>query len=143
MQAARDAGAANSAQMERVARAVASMLSELNISGITEFLDDNIILELPFAPPPMPTRVEGRDAVMQALAALAQVFSAYHFTPQQLYPSPETSTLVMEADVDGKMAAGPAYQNRYVVVFAFNGGRIAGWREYFNPMKFNTGSAVS
>lgn len=90
--------------------------------------------EFPFAPPPMPTAVSGRDAVMAMFRDGRANFRRMTLTPSRFYWCPDDSTLVMEAQSDAVLAGGASYRNSYVFLIGIRDERVILWREYFNSL---------
>ena len=96
---------------------------------------DDLRMELPFARPPFPTTRCGGDAIAVSLKASKGFFRDFRLTPTAFYPSPETNSIVVEANSNGELSTGAQYSNQYVFIFTFVDGRIALWREYFDPLR--------
>lgn len=98
-------------------------------------LADDILMELPFAIPPFPTAKSGGDAIASGIEGGSRLFSSFRLTPLTFYPSPETNSIIVEAESEGKLTKGGTYSNQYVFIFKFANDKIALWREYFNPLR--------
>lgn len=116
---------------------VARLLEGFNngdMVAIEGCLHEAACAELPFAPPPMPAEVRGRDAVMAMFGQGRANFKRMTLAPSQFYWSPEESTMIVEAASDAELANGVPYRNRYVFVIRIGDERVILWREYFNSL---------
>jgi ketosteroid isomerase-like protein len=121
--------------MTRIVERIFDRLAAFDFEGMRECLAPDIVLEWPYRGPGVPDAINGRDNVLVALGVTQQLFSSFAFSPTAFYPSPERQILVVEATSAGELRTGGSYSNRYVLVFAFNEGRIALWREYLDPRR--------
>ena len=103
--------------------------------AVRPLLTDDILMELPFALPPFPSAKSGGDAVASGIQNGSRIFTRFRLVPLIFYPSPETSTIVVEAESEGDLVKGGTYSNRYVFIFKFEKRKIAHWKEYFNPLR--------
>jgi ketosteroid isomerase-like protein len=92
---------------------------------------EDMVLELPFADPPM--QIEGRANV---LAFLSKAFETYkmQLTITEVHDCLDADKLIVEFRSNGQMATtSKPYANRYIAVFRFRDGKICAQREFFNP----------
>jgi len=109
-------------------------LSARDMAGLKAFLAADAALEWPFAGPKGVT-LQGVEAVMRGFGPLAML-ETFVLTPTDIYELPEADTVVIEAHSRGTLADGrPDYVNKYVFVLTIVDGRLARWREYFNPIE--------
>ncbi|NKC34325.1 nuclear transport factor 2 family protein [Falsiroseomonas selenitidurans] len=96
-----------------------------------------VVVEQPYQLPGQPDRFEGRAAVEAFFARLFEQFSAARFvgTPR-ISPFADGRGVVVETSGDFVLAgSGRPYRNRYVFVLELDAaGRVAAFREYFNPL---------
>ena len=107
-------------------------LGRLDFDAAGAMLDEEAVLELPFAGDGLTVR--GRDTIVQFFRrTMAGSVGAIEYRLVRAYPSPAAGALVLEIATQGRTAAGRDYENRLVGVFEFRGGKIVLFREYFNP----------
>jgi len=118
-----------------LAKRLLANLRESGVDGVAELLDENVRMELPFAPQGTPSAVVGKTAVMEALAFIPRYFSRFRISAHECYECKARSTVILECTSLGiyKSPNAPEYQNRYVVLLTFADGRVTRWREFFNP----------
>lgn len=114
---------------------ILATLSRLEYEPLGDLLTEDAVLEFPFAPDHMPRRVEGRTAVIEAMSILPQLFSSFRMSASAMFASPDSDSLVVEAESSGTLRKGGFYANRYVTLFRFRGERVALWREYYDPLR--------
>jgi ketosteroid isomerase-like protein len=98
-------------------------------------LADDVLMELPFAIPPFPAAKSGGDAIASGIKNGSRIFRSFRLTPQAFYPSPESNSIVVEAESEGQLTKGGTYSNEYVFIFKFANNKIILWKEYFNPLR--------
>lgn len=103
-----------------------------NFDSVGSFLDDDAVLELPFAGKGL--TVKGRKEVLHFFQkTMARSVAAIEYKLEHAYRSHEAGAVVLEISTQGRTAAGLEYTNRLVAVFEFQHGKIVLFREYFNP----------
>jgi uncharacterized protein len=103
--------------------------------AVRPLLADDILMQLPFSIPPFPSEKSGGDAIALGIKSGSRIFTSFRLTPLTFYPSPETDSIVVEAQSEGQLTQGGTYSNQYVFVFKFANGKIVLWKEYFNPLR--------
>jgi ketosteroid isomerase-like protein len=119
---------------ERI-RELLACAGEMDVEGLARFLAPDIVMELPYAPPPFPRRHDGLSAVLAFQRAAASLFSSFRFEIDRVLPVDGGRSVVAEYRSDGVVAAsGRAYRNHYLTVFDLDaGGRVRRWREFYDP----------
>ncbi|WRH64479.1 MAG: nuclear transport factor 2 family protein [Fuscovulum sp.] len=94
---------------------------------------DDVIFEFPYAPDGLPKRLDGTAALAAHLETLGPLLS---FGPMELgnvYAA--GSTVILEFSCSGEgVATGAPYNQLYVSVVTLREGRIAHYRDYWNPL---------
>jgi ketosteroid isomerase-like protein len=116
----------------QAAMAFLSALGRLDFDGAGALLDDDTVLDLPFAG--AGHVVTGRAQVLTFFrdtmtGKIAQI--AYHL--DHAYPSREPGATVLEVSTKVEGPQGGTVSNRFVAIFRFRRGKIVLFREYFNP----------
>jgi ketosteroid isomerase-like protein len=107
-------------------------LGRLDFDGASAFLDEDAVLDLPYAGPGHVVR--GRSQIVGFFQG-TMTGKVGHITYQldHAYPSREPGVTVLEVSTKVEAAQGGAASNRLVAIFRFQGGKIVLFREYFNP----------
>ena len=108
-------------------------ISRLDINGLRTCLDDDIVMELPYAPGTQTLRFDGLENVVQAMRSAPDLFHRFQFSVHERYWCPERNAAILEATSMGIMKSRRIYQNRYIFVFRFRDDRIMHWLEFFDP----------
>lgn len=93
----------------------------------------DVIFEFPYAPDGMPKRLEGTAALAAHLDRLGPLLT---FGPMELgkvYALGETVIFEFSCSGEG-VATGAPYDQRYISVVTLREGRIAHYRDYWNPL---------
>jgi ketosteroid isomerase-like protein len=94
---------------------------------------DDVIFEFPYAPDGLPKRLEGKAALAAHLERLGPLIN---FGPMELgnvYSDGETVIFEFSCTGEG-VATGAPYNQVYVSVVTLREGRIARYRDYWNPL---------
>ena len=93
---------------------------------------EDFIAELPYSDPPQ--RLEGFRAYREAVEPSLAIFR-FRLELQALHPGLDPDLIVAEYTSEGiAVPTGKPYRNVYIGVFRFREGRLAGLREFFNPV---------
>jgi ketosteroid isomerase-like protein len=119
---------------ERI-RELLALAGAMDVERLARYLAPDIVMELPYAPPPLPRRYDGLSAVLGFQRSSAALFSRFATEVERVYVVENAPVVVAEYRGEGVVAAsGAAYRNRYVTVFELDpGGRIRRWREFYDP----------
>jgi uncharacterized protein len=105
-----------------------------DIGVVDDFFAEDAVLEMPFAPPPLPRRIVGRDAIRALLApryearrAAGQRLAEYHDVKIHETRDPE----VIVAEIE--MTHTPP--RSFVLVYRIVEGRIRLQRDYFDSLE--------
>jgi ketosteroid isomerase-like protein len=119
---------------ERI-RELLALAGAMDVEALARFLAPDIVMELPYAPPPLPRRYDGLSAVLGFQRSSATLFSTFTIEVERVHVVENAPVVVAEYRSEGVVAAsGGSYRNRYVTVFELDpGGRIRRWREFYDP----------
>lgn len=113
-----------------------SALGRLDFEGAGLLLDEDAVLDLPYAGDGM--TLHGRAAILDFFRkTMGSSVAGIEYRLGRAYPSPEAGAVVIEITTRGRTAAGREYTNLLVGIFEIRDGRIALFREYFNPARLN------
>jgi uncharacterized protein len=107
-------------------------ISRGDLEGQLESCTDDMVLELPYADPPV--RLEGKPAIRLHVGPALEVFSfRLHIT--HVYECVDPDVLLLEYTSEGKVTTtGKPYMNSYIGVIRFRDGLLCSHREYYNPL---------
>jgi uncharacterized protein len=95
------------------------------------------VLELPFAPPGVPRRIEGRAAIrgLYSAAAGRRDRPAFEFGRVVVHETVDPETIITEFEVHARHPqSGEPYQFANLQVITVRGGEIVSLRDYWNPL---------
>lgn len=102
-----------------------------------EYLADDVIIELPFAPPGRPTRYEGKQSFFDFAdperAALPVRFDDCRTTA--VHDTADPDTIVVEYELTGTATrTDQQHTAAFIGVLTVHDGKVTHWREYQNTM---------
>lgn len=101
--------------------------------GMLDLFAEDVVFEFPYAPDGLPKRLEGRAALAAHLARIGPLLSFGTMELDNVHAAGET--VVIEFSCTGQGAAtGVPYNQTYVSVVTLRDGRIAHYRDYWNPL---------
>jgi ketosteroid isomerase-like protein len=115
-----------------VVRELIARVGQLDVEAALELVADDFVLELPFRGDGGPRRLEG-DAARRFVRAMPKLFATLPFRDVVVHGALPTGPVVAEYASDGTTHSGRPYRNAYIALFWVSDGRIATWREYFDP----------
>ena len=119
---------------QQVVRDFLRLLAEKNMDAWAELWTADAVQEMPFSPPEFPTKVEGRAALINHYSGLPDAYGAMSFPDLVIHPMLDPDWVLAEyrGELD-VLATGRPYNNHYCGLFHFQDGKIAIFREYYNP----------
>jgi ketosteroid isomerase-like protein len=115
-----------------VVRQAIEAMGALQVDLVRELVHDDLVLELPFRPAPLPTRLDGDDA-HAFMRLLTRVLTRLEFHSIAVHGSTTPGLVFAEYRSNGLTTTGAPYCNTYAAVFEVRDGRISRWREFFDP----------
>ena len=117
-------------------RALQAML-DVRMDVYTDLFAADAVFELPFAPPGVPRRIEGREAIRTFIEAGADRLRTappqWQFRAIVVHETTDPEVIVTEFDVHG-VTAGAPYQFKNLQVITAREGQIVSLRDYWNPL---------
>ncbi|WP_216204666.1 nuclear transport factor 2 family protein [Amycolatopsis aidingensis] len=113
------------------------LLRNKELDRLADLYAEDGVHELPYAPPGVPRRIEGRERVREYFGSLSRVPLHFHeFRPVAVHDTADPEVIVAEYDADGVVTtSGHEFTVRYLWVLRATGGRILCWRDYWNPQE--------
>jgi uncharacterized protein len=116
-----------------VVRRLIELVGRFEIEDALQLVVDDLVLEFPFRGDGGPRRLEGH-AAKQMIRAMPKLFTQLPFHDVVVHGQLPSGQVVAEYRSDGVTRHGRPYPNAYVGFFSLRDGRVATWREYFDPM---------
>lgn len=101
--------------------------------SLLSLFTDDVIFEFPYAPEGLPNRLEGSTALAAHLERLGPLLTFGLMELGNVYADGET--VIFEFSCNGSgVDTGAPYNQAYISVVTMRNGRIARYRDYWNPM---------
>jgi uncharacterized protein len=123
-----------------IVRRLIERVGALDIDGVMALLADDFVLELPFRVDGGPRRLVGEEA-KSFIKLMPKLFSQLPFVDVTIHGPVPSGQIVAEYRSEGVTRNGRPYENAYVGFFEVEDGRVAAWREYFDPTVIATAFA--
>lgn len=122
---------------EIFSRLMAAVL-DYDMDAQADLYAEDGILEWPFAPPGMPRRVEGREAIRELLVPLGERARQSgrrlrDYDHVMIHETTDPEVIIVEFDVTGESDNGGPYRLSYIQVLRVREGKIVSFRDYWNP----------
>jgi ketosteroid isomerase-like protein len=118
---------------DRVLRA----LQDVQIDVYVDLFAADATFELPFAPPGVPRRIDGREAISMFIRSGAERLRAappqWRFRSVVVHETVDPEVIVTEFEVHG-VSAGTPHQFSNLQVMTVREGEIVSLRDYWNPL---------
>jgi len=103
-----------------------------------DWYDEEGVHELPFAPAPVPKRMEGRETIRGFMTAAAGKGTVQNekLSDVQVWDTTDPEVVISEYTVHGRFeATGEPFEMRNVLILRVRNGKILLTRSYFDPVK--------
>ena len=118
-----------------VVRGYLDAVGSLDLEALARSFHDDVVMDLPYAPPGFPQQVSGKPAVCEFFAGMPGFVAPLSFYDYQLVLVPETEEVIAEyRSASEVLATGNPYRNRYISRFTVRDGVIERFAEYFDPL---------
>jgi len=126
---------ANRRSHEEIGINVLSALSRLDSEALREWLDDDVVLELPFAPIELgPRTIRGLDNVVKTMSRARTVYESLLFTVLEKYPVPASNTMIFRAKKRRSFQKRLNLRKRDMQVSSFRDEKVIHWIEFFDAI---------
>ena len=121
---------------EEVVRAYLDAVGALDLEALADTFADDVVMDLPYAPPGFPRRVEGKADVTAFFAGLPAMITPLRFHDYRfdVLADDPGSVLAQYASDARILTTDRPYRNSYISRFRVRGGAIAWFAEYFDPV---------
>lgn len=121
-------------------------VSDLLVAGLNGLLDGDVepwldmftddgAMAFPYAPEGMPKRIEGKAALANHLARFPHQFDFSRFSDPICHYSTDPEVMIAEFSCQATvMGTGRSYNQRYISVITIRDGKIANYKDYWNPL---------
>jgi len=100
-----------------------------------DLLADDVVFEYVISVPGYPTRVEGRQNIIDLYSNYNDYMTVHTADNLRAYRVPEASVVVLEYEVHGEsVQTGRPYNNRFASIITVEGNKVTHWRDYLDPI---------
>ena len=100
-----------------------------------DLLADDVVFEYVISVPGYPTRVEGRQNIIDLYSNYNDYMTVHTADNLRAYRDPEASVVVLEYEVHGEsVQTGRPYNNRFASIITVEGNKVTHWRDYLDPI---------
>ena len=125
---------------EQTVRNFLDLLSKKDMENWIELWTEDAVQDMPFSPPEFPSRLEGKEAIARHYSSLPSAVGKMDFLKLKLYPMQDLNWILAEYRGEIEvLATGRLYNNSYCGLFHLRDGKIALFREYYNPLTLREG----
>ncbi|HTK07303.1 MAG TPA: nuclear transport factor 2 family protein [Ktedonobacteraceae bacterium] len=111
------------------------LLSEKDIDSWMSLLEDNFVIEFPFAPQGRPGRIEGKADLYPYIQGILNDIEFLSIPQQQIHLTLNPDIIVAEITCQARIiATGSTYNMRYVWIMRTKDGKLIHQRDYWNPL---------
>lgn len=101
--------------------------------SLSEFFTDDVVFEFPYAPDGLPRRLDGRAALEAHLARLGPLLGFGLMRLGSVHADGDIVIFEFSCRGTGTRTGAPYHQD-YISVVTLRDGRIAAYRDYWNPL---------
>jgi uncharacterized protein len=119
-----------------VVRRYLDAVGALDLDALAETFAADVVMDLPYAPPGFPRRVEGKDDVTAFFAGLPAMITPLRFHDYRLDAlADDPDSIVAQYASDARiLTTDKPYRNSYIARFQVRGGAITWFAEHFDPI---------
>ncbi len=117
-----------------LARRWLTALAQADFEAWPLLVAEDVRMRFPFAPPGIPDCCEGRAACQTVLQAFFAGIVSFAWQELQLHPAEDSELVFATARSSVVLKTGKRYRNEYCFMMRFRDGKLAEYREYFNPL---------
>ena len=100
-----------------------------------DLLADDVVVEYVISVPGYPSRVEGRQAVIDLYSGYDDYMTVHAADNLRVYRDPEASVVVLEYEVHGEsVLTGRPYNNHFASIITVKDRKVTHWRDYLDPI---------
>jgi ketosteroid isomerase-like protein len=100
-----------------------------------DLLADDVVFDYVIAVPGYPSRIEGRQSVIDLYRGYDDYMKVRSADNLRVYRDLEASAVVLEYEVHGESVhAGRPYNNRFVSIITVKNHKVSNWRDYLDPI---------
>jgi ketosteroid isomerase-like protein len=130
-----DAPATTPTDPEELYRHSLRLLMDKDIPAWVELFDESAVFEFPFAPEGWPARLEGKAEIAAYMRHYPDHIDLHDYPSVEILRTTTPEVIVVEMRAVGRLVeTGGPFDMTYIAVVTVRDGRIASYRDYWNPL---------
>jgi ketosteroid isomerase-like protein len=110
-------------------------LFEKDIEGWMTLLDDDFVIEFPFAPQERPNRIEGKANLYRYIQEVLNTIEFIGIVQRQIHLTTDPNVMIVEIAVEGRAPSTEKIHTlKYIWVMTTKDGKLIHQRDYWNPL---------
>ena len=102
---------------------------------LLEMLTEDAVMEFPYHLPTTPTQLVGKQEISKFFAGFGDFLTLDKIRLVAAHQTADPDVAILEYEGAGQATqTGKPYQQQYITVLTFRNGRIAHWKDYWNPV---------
>ena len=111
---------------------------------LLEMLTEDAVMEFPYHLPTTPTQLVGKQEISRFFAGFGDLLTLDEIRLVAAHQTDDPNVAILEYEGTGKATqTGKPYQQKYITVLTFRDGRIAHWKDYWNPVSVLSATQAS
>jgi len=112
-----------------------TLLTEARFDEWIELWADDRVCEFPFAGPERPRLLQGKEQILAYMTDYPSRISIDGVNELRVHPALDPNVVVVEMTIRGRaVETDKPYNQQYVIVAEARDGKLAHYREYWNPL---------
>ncbi len=112
-----------------------TLLTEARFDEWIELWADDGVCEFPFASPERPRFLQGKEQILAYMTDYPSRISIDGVDELRVHPALDPNVVVVEMTIRGRaIETNKTYNQQYVIVAEAHDGKLAHYREYWNPL---------
>ncbi|WP_408976381.1 nuclear transport factor 2 family protein [Paenibacillus jiagnxiensis] len=106
-----------------------------DVARFAELFDDQAVLEYPFAPAGYPQSLDGKETIREYMEKFPELIRISRFSEPEIHEDANSNVIVFEFTCEATVpATGKPYNQTYISVIHLKNGKIARYKDYWNPL---------
>lgn len=106
-----------------------------DVTTFPDMFAEDGVMELPFAPPGLKLRLEGRDAIIAHLQTVTKLIKLDAMSNVITHETSDPDVIIVEFEGSGQgVITGEPYDQHYISVIRVRDGNIVHYKDYWNPI---------
>lgn len=120
---------------EAIFRSSVNHLWNEDLASWLDLLHDDVVFEFPFAPTSQPRTLKGKTQIAEYMRHIPGMLQVDEAPSIHVHRTTDDAIIIVEMSVSATVkATGAPFAQQYVVILTVTDGKIARYRDYWNPL---------